>query len=48
MIINHQMVDLQLKSLARLYGFGAISVFSYDSHKTNLAHFKPILEMLNR
>ncbi|MBA7699450.1 hypothetical protein ES703_108147 [subsurface metagenome] len=34
--------------VARLYGFEAVCVFSYDSHKTNLAHFKPILEMLNR
>ncbi len=34
--------------VARLYGFEAVCVFSYDSHKTNLAHFKIILEMLNR
>ncbi|UCH11042.1 MAG: family 10 glycosylhydrolase [Fidelibacterota bacterium] len=34
--------------LARLYGFNAICVFSYDAHKTNLDHFKPILDMLDR
>jgi uncharacterized lipoprotein YddW (UPF0748 family) len=34
--------------LARLYGINAICVFSYDAHKTNLTHFKPILEMLDR
>lgn len=34
--------------LARLYGFEAVCVFSYDAHKTNLARFDPIIEMLNR
>ena len=34
--------------LARLYGFEAVCVFSYDAHKTNLARFDPIIKMLNR
>ena len=34
--------------LARLYGFGAVCVFSYDAHKTNLPYFDPILEIMNR
>ncbi|UCD38363.1 MAG: hypothetical protein JSW54_02470, partial [Fidelibacterota bacterium] len=32
--------------VARLYGFNAICIFSYDAHKTNLAHFKPIIEII--
>lgn len=35
-------------SVARLFGFGAVCVFSYDVYKTDLDRFKPILEMLNR
>ncbi len=34
--------------VARLYGLGAVCVFSYDVYKTNLDRFKPILEILNR
>jgi len=34
--------------LARLYGFEGVCVFSYDSHKTNLAHFESIIEIMNR
>ena len=33
---------------ARLFGFGAVCIFSYDAHKTNLTHFDPIIEVLNR
>ena len=34
--------------MARLYGYRAVSIFSYDAHKTNLPHFAPILDILNR
>jgi len=34
--------------LARQHGFNSICVFSYDSHKTNLTHFNPIIAILNR
>ncbi len=34
--------------LARLYGYGGVCVFSYDAHKTDLAHFQPIIEIMNR
>ena len=34
--------------LARLAGVGGIAVFSYDAHKTNLTHFDPILDIINR
>lgn len=34
--------------LARMFGFRDICVFSYDAHKTNLPHFDPIIEMMNR
>lgn len=32
--------------LARAYGFQGICIFSYDAHKTNLAHFDTILKMM--